>query len=117
MELGLPLALRLVQRVCAQGARQVGWRRTRGRSGNIHGGGRECRRIQGECRRARRTVERASGKYAKRRKTRGRMRGQRRMAGREGWGEEKMTGRQGDRKDQKREDPWVGGEKRRDRNG
>lgn len=34
------------------------------------------------------------------------------MAGTKGWGEEKMTVRQGDRKDQKREDPWVGGEKR-----
>lgn len=44
MELGLPLALRLVQRVCGQGARQVGAGRTEGRSGNGHGGGgRECR--------------------------------------------------------------------------
>lgn len=33
MELGLPLALRLVQRVCGQGARQVGGRRTWRRSG------------------------------------------------------------------------------------
>lgn len=29
------------------------------------------------------------------------------------WGEEEMTGRQGDRKDQKAEDPWIGGEKKR----
>lgn len=42
MELGLPLALRLVQRVCGQGARQVGGRRTWRRSG----GGCECRRTQ-----------------------------------------------------------------------
>lgn len=33
MELGLPLALRLVQRVCGQSARQVGGGRTWGRRG------------------------------------------------------------------------------------
>lgn len=39
MELCLPLALRLVQRVCGHGARQMGWRRQReGRGTNKVGG-------------------------------------------------------------------------------
>ena len=43
MELSLPLALSLVQRVCGQGARQVGGGEDMGKDGNGHGGGREFR--------------------------------------------------------------------------
>lgn len=78
MELGLPLALRLVQRVCGQGARQVGAGRTMERKGmDVQGWvGGSSGRTHGECRRPCGMVERGSGEYAKegRRKTRKRTR-------------------------------------------
>lgn len=95
MELGLPLALRLVQRVCGQGVRQVGGGGRGEGWGMDMGRGCECRRMQGE-RRQRGMVERIR-RIFERCKTRGRMRvetGRTRMAGRRREGE-KMTGRQG----------------------